>query len=295
MEAGKRGRISAEQRMETGGAPGKEPFVPTRRQALQLMGSTVAAAWAGVIRLPSTSWPALAGDSWARVLASYVGHTGWIDYTGLKHNPVDLYRFLHAVAQLSPRNDPADFPSPQDQIAYWINAYNALVVGRVVQNLPLQRITDIGLIPRISFYDMPDFQAGGQDYSLEDIEHGILLGNYGDVRVIFALAIGARFGPHLGREPYAGPHLNAQLDAAAICFLTDPNNLDYNVDTRVLRLSPILLWHAYELRAAVRRTGVLHPTLVDYLRWYVPADDLPAPNAEFALHFEAPDWRLNGS
>jgi hypothetical protein len=47
---------------------------------------------------------------------------------------------VEQIAARSPISDPNDFPTHDSQLAYWINAYNALVVKAVIQNWPTKSV-----------------------------------------------------------------------------------------------------------------------------------------------------------
>ena len=51
------------------------------------------------------------------------------------HEPLD--RFVKAMARTSPDSHPDLFPTEDDRLAYWMNAYNALMLARVV-SLPIR-------------------------------------------------------------------------------------------------------------------------------------------------------------
>ena len=68
--------------------------------------------------------------------------------------------------------------SKNQQLAYWINAYNAFTVKLIVDNYPTKSIRDLGpklkipLIKDVWHYQF--FKIGGVLSSLDEIEHSIL-------------------------------------------------------------------------------------------------------------------------
>src|SRR6476620_6023514 len=67
---------------------------------------------------------------WAKVLDQIATEDGFVRYEPLKSNDAGvretLYRYVGALAEASPDNRPDLFPSADDRLAYWINAYNAI-------------------------------------------------------------------------------------------------------------------------------------------------------------------------
>lgn len=124
----------------------------------------------------------------------------------------------------------------EERLAFWINAYNALVA---------QGISTLGI--RRSVWEVADFfeisyRVGDLIFSADEIEHGVLRGNrphpltgmtpfeavdprlrYAiiplDPRIHFAISCGARSCPTV--RIYHSERLNEQLDAAARAFVNE--------------------------------------------------------------------------
>ena len=62
-----------------------------------------------------------------RVLTTFVNAAGLVDYPVLKSRRADLDQFIAQIERTSPANCPKLFPTRDDQLAYWINAYNAWI------------------------------------------------------------------------------------------------------------------------------------------------------------------------
>src|SRR6266849_9456371 len=105
---------------------------------------------------------------WDRVLKKFVTETGRVDYGALKADSGDLDSFVAALAARSPASHPQDFPTRESQLAYWINAYNALVMKAVVENWPTKSVRNLGKL--YSFFWARKFVAGGKEYTLNNIE-----------------------------------------------------------------------------------------------------------------------------
>lgn len=109
------------------------------------------------------------------------------------------------------------------QMAFWINLYNAATLDVVLDAWPVKSITRI---------DSPVLRSGpwgrklvtikGQKLSLNDIEHGILRPIWRDVRIHYAVNCASLGCPNLGKAPYRAETLNAQLETAARSFVNSP-------------------------------------------------------------------------
>ena len=54
-----------------------------------------------------------------------------------------LNSYLGAVSRFSPDNAPHRFRGRNDELAYWIYAYNAYVIRSVLDHWPLDSVTDV--------------------------------------------------------------------------------------------------------------------------------------------------------
>ncbi|RAK65106.1 DUF547 domain-containing protein [Hymenobacter edaphi] len=157
-----------------------------------------------------------------RLLKKHVNAKGLVDYRGFKADEKALNQYL---AQLS-NNPPAASWSKPEQMAYWINAYNAYTIRLILDHYPVESIKDIGSKIKIPFVTTPwaakFFSIGGEKMSLDDIEHGTLRKQFDDPRIHFALVCASLSCPRLRPEAYTAPRLDRQLDEQGRDFLRDP-------------------------------------------------------------------------
>ncbi|RIY09861.1 DUF547 domain-containing protein [Hymenobacter rubripertinctus] len=148
-----------------------------------------------------------------RLLKKYVNGQGRVNYKGFKSEEKAFNDYL---AQLS-KNPPAAADSKAEQMAFWINAYNAYTIRLILDNYPLKSIKDIGEPWKKVF-----FSIGGEKMSLDNIEHGILRKKFNDPRIHFALVCASISCPPLRPEAYSAARLSTQLDDQARDFLNNP-------------------------------------------------------------------------
>ena len=158
---------------------------------------------------------------WNDLTQKNVSAEGNVNYKGFIQDSLKLNAYLKLISNGAP--NPKTW-SKNDQMAYWINAYNAYTVQLIIRNYPLKSIKEIGgKIPFInSSWDIKFITLGGEKMDLNNIEHGILRKDFVEPRVHFALNCASVSCPKLRNEAYTGAKLNAQLDDQAKAFINNP-------------------------------------------------------------------------
>src|SRR5262245_50802405 len=137
--------------------------------------------------------PTFDHSAWARVLARFV-RAGRVDYAGLAHSRRDLDAYLALLGRAQASNLP-----PREQLAFWINAYNACVVAGVLRSWPVRSVREAP-----EFFRRPRCQVAGKTRALDELVQDIIRPTFKDARALLALAPGTRGGPPLASVPYAG-------------------------------------------------------------------------------------------
>jgi hypothetical protein len=203
----------------------------------------VGAAPAAVPALPGRPVPPAAVDHGAydRLLKKYVSAKGLVNYKGLKADEAALNQYL---AQLS-KSAPATSWSKPEQMAFWINAYNAFTLRLILDHYPLKSIKDIGAKIQIPLVSTPwaikFFSIGGEKMSLDNIEHGILRKKFDDPRIHFALVCASVSCPALRNEAYTAARLESQLGDQGRDFLNNPAK--NNISKGKAQLSKYFDWY----------------------------------------------------
>ena len=164
-------------------------------------------------------------DTWDRLLQRYVQideeGINRVDYAALNQTgrgDLDDY-----IASLTAQ--PVSKLNREEQLAYWINLYNALTVQTVAQAYPVDSIRDIKLSPGLFSsgpWDKKLITVEGVELSLNDIEHRILRPLWDDPRIHYGLNCAALGCPNLARIAYTGMNTDRQLDAGARRFVNSP-------------------------------------------------------------------------
>lgn len=233
---------------------------------------------------------------WDQVLKKFVTETGQVDYAALRADSVDLDAYVAQLAEASPFSHPGLFSSRDSQLAYWINAYNALVIKGVTEEWPIKSVLDIGFLPH-SFFWRKKFVVGGKKYTLNNIEKDFLLKRLSEPRVHFALVCASNSCPSLRRAAYTPENTEHLLEVGARAFVNDPRHVRIEVGRNRVTLSKIFDWYKgdFEKYAHAQGSAGGENALLDFLRIYA---DEPTWQALDALddpkidHFDY-DWGLN--
>lgn len=248
------------------------------------MSPRAVSAWLAVL------WLAAAPASGASLVNRSVNHApfnallkrhvrdGRVDYRGLAQDREALETYLASVAAAHP-----DYWDRTDQLAFWLNAYNACALRSVLEQPSAHSVQEIK-----GFFDQRRCSVGSRDLTLQQIEAEA--GKVGDWRVRVAAARPAVGGPWLRGEAYAADRLEAQLDEQARQFLADPVS-GVRVKDNALWASAIFKERPKELVQG----RVTAETLLGLLRpWLPPVFDRVNSTA-LQLKWIPFDWTLNAS
>lgn len=169
--------------------------------------------------------------AYARVLAGFVTGEA-VDYQTLKEQRADLDLAVNQLAAL-----PADkyaAMSRNEQIALWINAYNALTLRSVIDRYPFESIQDLK-----SARDSTEWTVAGRQVTINDIAHEILRPEFKDPRLHFAVNCASVSCPPLASQPFLPATLDRQLDQAARSFVNEVTRNKINPHTLTLTTSGI--------------------------------------------------------
>jgi hypothetical protein len=189
--------------------------------------------------LNSTAQP-ISHASWDSLLRQHVDEHGLVNYQAMLKDSNELTAYLNLLSQNAPNKKKW---TAAEQMAYWINAYNAFTVKLILDHYPVQSIKDIkNGIPFVNtVWDIKFFKIAGAAFDLNNIEHGILRKDFADPRIHFALVCASMSCPKLQNFAFTAEQLDAQLEQAARAFLNDPFRNEIN--NKPVQLSKILDWY----------------------------------------------------
>ena len=174
-----------------------------------------------------------------------------------------------------------------EQLAYWINLYNALTAGVVLDHYPVDSIRDIDISPGL-FADGPWGRklvtVEGEALSLDDIEHRILRPIWRDPRIHYAVNCASIGCPNLQSRAYTAATVEGKLEEGARDYINSARGVF--IDNGTVTVSKIYDWFHADFG------GTDAAVLAHLLRYAAPA--LKRRLAAIgAIHEVAYDWRLN--
>jgi hypothetical protein len=176
-------------------------------------------------------------SGWDSLLSVHVVN-GKVDYQGFKQDEKELDTYLAILDTTRP-----DSLTDNEQIAYYINAYNAYTVKLILDNFkngkPVKSIKGIGGLFS-SPWSIRFVKLGGERMTLDTLEHDILRRKFKEARVHFAVNCASTSCPPLLSEAYVAENIERQLENNTIDFL---HNREFNyISGNTLYLSKIFSW-----------------------------------------------------
>lgn len=217
-------------------------------------------------------------DLYRQVLAAHVTD-GVVNYPELARDG----RFEVYVRQLD-RVDPNSLPTRADRLAFWINAYNAFAIKGI-----LDGYSPLTLFGKYRYFIGRDYQVGGQRINLYDLEQKVLIPDFREPRIHFAIVCASSSCPKLKSWAYTAEQLEEQLEQSARDFINDPTRNRFDRERKIAYLSMIFKWFTSDF---TDHAG----SLLRYIARYVADPDLARElrATPYAIEFLEYDWRLNG-
>jgi len=233
------------------------------------------------------------------ILDTYV-RDGYVYYRALKTERGKLDRYVSLLAAVE-----ADKLARDEEMAFWLNTYDALVLRTVVDHYPIQRQSaqypdrSIRQIPG-AFERLP-YRVAGRMVTLDQIEQTIL-SKFNDPRLYFAIGRGAVGGGRLRSEAFAPATIEGQLAEVANECASRTECVQIDGDANRLSASAIFSWREKDFvasyadkapavfvnRAPIERAilGFIQPKLLTTERDFLTKN-------MFQVAYKPFDWSLN--
>jgi Protein of unknown function, DUF547 len=214
-------------------------------------------------------------SNYTGLLQKYVKASG-VQYSVWKKNSSDLQALKEIINQIG-----AGGPSSQEreaQLAYYINAYNALVLAGVLDRYPLRSVRDVA--PFYGFFTENNIIVAGKRTSLYALERKLLIPRFQEPRIHFALNCASRSCPPLRSEAYTAARLDEQLNEMTRGFLDNSSEAVKPVGSGYA-VSKIFDWYKDGFVASGGTVGFINK----YRKEMIP------PNAKISL--QDYNWNLN--
>jgi GH15 family glucan-1,4-alpha-glucosidase len=200
-----------------------------------------------------------------------------------------------------------DLETREQQIAFWINLYNVIVIHGVVELGIRDSVKEVD-----DFFRRVQYQIGGQFFSAHEIEHGVLRGNrrppyhlanvFGsddpraryaikpmDPRIHFALVCASSSCPPI--ETYTAESLERDLIISGKAFVNG-GGIVINRERKRASISRVFKWYGKDFgKTMANRLRFLAPFM-----YHSRDRAFLAENADrISVEYQDYDWRLNQS
>ena len=153
---------------------------------------------------------------YAELLDAYSTETG-VRYAAWAQSESDLQKLDKVLADWAVLDlETLNYAQRQ---AFYINLYNAGMLQAVFEYYPIKSVTEI--LPNFGIFTKKFIKQGDRVLSLDDVEKVILLKEYPDPRIHFAVNCASRSCPPLRAEPFISSKSDAQMDAQTRIYLND--------------------------------------------------------------------------
>jgi hypothetical protein len=176
-----------------------------------------------------------------------------------------------------------------EQMAFWINLYNALTVRVILDHYPVESILKISISP--GFFSTGPWgkklvEVEGRKLSLDDIEHRILRPIWKDARIHYVVNCASVGCPNLRIGAYTGANIDAQLTEAARGYINDLRGGSFEGADFIV--SSLYKWYAGDFGANPQEI------LAHMLRFAAP-EKAARIRAHGRIDEYFYDWDLNGT
>lgn len=195
-----------------------------------------------------------------------------VDYDAIKKDPTTLNGLIKTTAEMNLAKE-----SDQNKKAFYINAYNVVLINAIVSKYPVKSPMDIAGI-----FDKSKYEVAGSKMTLNDIENKMIREKYNDPRIHFVLVCGANGCPPITNFAYLPEKLDDQLDKQTKLAINNPNFIKINHASKKVEVSQIFEWYKGDFVSK-------KSNLIDFLNRY-----LEKPIEEsYKVGYYTYDWSLN--
>jgi hypothetical protein len=227
---------------------------------------------------------------------------GYVYYRALRSERARLDRY---VASLNVPAATYQSWSREQQMAFWVNAYNAFVLETVIDHYPIKGsskeypVNSVRQVP--GAFEQIKHRAAGQNLTLDEIEKKILP-PFKEPRLYLALGRGAVGSGRLRSEAFVPARLEEQLAEAAAECVTRAQCAQLDRDGGKIAVSSIFSWHEKEFAdtyadkappAVANRSPIERGVVAFVFPKLLPGEREMVEKNTFQLVYKPFDWTLN--
>ena len=176
------------------------------------------------------------------LLEKYAHPTG-VDYKSWDKNGKD-HKALEKILKEWSKIDASKLPH-NDKAAFRINLYNAAMIDVALDNYPLTSVTKLGK-KDFAIFDTKLISTPAGKISLNTLEKKILLKEFPDARIHFAVNCASVSCPPLRNEAFIGSKLQEQLTEQSVKFANSSHAVQTSRSTA--KYSELFNWYASDFK-----------------------------------------------
>lgn len=222
---------------------------------------------------------------WNQLLQRYVDSNGMVDYSAWQKSREGQAALDAYIAHLSAGK--LGTGTRVDQLAFFINAYNAVTIKGILREYPTTSIRNhTAKLVGYNIWKDLKLRVDGQSISLDAMEHQHLR-KMGEPRIHFAIVCASIGCPRLLNEAYLPNRLEEQLQLNTRAFFSEASKFRLDASRQSVSLSPILSWFGADF-------GKTQAAQLRSIAPYVPSSAKPALEAgRLRVSYLDYDWNLN--
>lgn len=202
---------------------------------------------------------------------SYV-ENGLVDYQAVKQNMNEIEALYQQIGGMKVQN-----LSETEKKAFYINAYNLIVIRQIAKNYPVKSPMDI-----TGFFDQQKHKVAGEMLTLNALEKQKLLQTYQDARIHFVLVCAAQSCPPLASYAFQANQLDQQMEQLTREALNDNTFIRVKSRQEEVAISKIFEWYSSDFTREAA-------SALAYINQY---RDEKIPSSYKVSYYEY-DWALN--
>ncbi len=215
--------------------------------------------------------------NYGELLQKYVTKSG-VKYASWHKNKQDLQSLRLVVASISQQKLAG--MSKVDTLAFYLNAYNALILHEILKDYPTKGPGGGGFWGRRKFFKKRTITVAKKKTNFHSLENNVIRKKFKEPRIHFALNCASASCPPLHTEPFVGSTLDGVLDLLTKNFI-NRNPKGVSIRGNTVKVSKIFDWYEDDFA----------PNIAYYVNKY-RVSKLPKGAA---IKFQDYNWSLNAA
>lgn len=224
------------------------------------------------------------------------GFETYVNYQKI-YDDADSRKNLSDQLKLIEGFDPAKLKTKDEAMSFWINTYNCFMLSKILKDgfkdgkLSINSVKDLGSVfSPYKAFSQKDFQVGGKEMTLDEVEKGTLLGpaykakSWKDARVHFAVNCASVGCPPIIKKVYTPETASAVLDENIRKALKTKRH--FNIEGDKVNVTHLAKWYKGDF---VDQFGSVANFLAKYLSDESAKQKVQTDKFEYIDY----DWKLN--